>query len=486
MHEYRYQLAVEKDHGLSEQAIQARNRSVALTKILDNRPESAHQKTLQNIVQNSPINRQLAVVQKLAKEFADSSASPIQKKENKTGLPNNLKEGIESLSGFSMNDVKVHYNSAKPAQLDAHAYAQGTDIHLATGQEKHLPHEAWHVAQQKQGRVKPTRQLEGGVSVNDDVSLEREADVMGNKAIQGKFIAKEHNTPQVTPPAIRKTSVLIQRALTLSPNSVPLDVAQAPKLADVIRIANAAHGLDAAVTGGNIDVLVEITSPERTDMSPAYTLPVVAKANGPGHDVTIEIQRAYFELATVGEILGMIAHELGVHGYNDALATAPLAGPRWAPVPSVRPRRAATGYVTGQQGRHTSDDHLDVAQAIVPHRVSAKANKYVETILFHGNAIQADAYLNAAEKQQAQGELISSYCFDIARIVATDDRMAFVPAHWDAIREIYRDTYTFLQTVPTLTATAWFAAAPLKPAAQLKPDFNSLIRRYAWQKLIGR
>jgi hypothetical protein len=35
-----------------------------------------------------------------------------------------------------MDDVKVHYNSAKPAQLNAHAYAQGTDIHIASGQEK--------------------------------------------------------------------------------------------------------------------------------------------------------------------------------------------------------------------------------------------------------------------------------------------------------------------------------------------------------------
>jgi hypothetical protein len=28
------------------------------------------------------------------------------------------------------------------------------------GQEQHLPHEAWHVVQQKQGRVKPTGQDE--------------------------------------------------------------------------------------------------------------------------------------------------------------------------------------------------------------------------------------------------------------------------------------------------------------------------------------
>lgn len=61
-------------------------------------------------------------------------------------------------SGHSMDNVKVHYNSSEPASLQAHAYAQGTDIHLASGQERHLPHEAWHIVQQAQGRVKPTTQ----------------------------------------------------------------------------------------------------------------------------------------------------------------------------------------------------------------------------------------------------------------------------------------------------------------------------------------
>lgn len=109
---------------------------------------------------------------------------PVQKKTNRTGLPDNLKAGIENLSGYSMDDVNVHYNSNKPAQLQAHAFAQGTDIHLASGQERHLPHEAWHVVQQKQGRVQPTMQMKGGVNVNDNAGLEREADVMGTRAVQ--------------------------------------------------------------------------------------------------------------------------------------------------------------------------------------------------------------------------------------------------------------------------------------------------------------
>lgn len=112
----------------------------------------------------------------------DNRQKSIQKKANKTGLPDQLKSGIESLSGHSMDDVKVHYNSAKPAQLNAHAYAQGNQIHLGSGQEKHLAHEAWHVVQQRQGRVKPTKQMKDKVNVNDDVGLEKEADIMGRKA----------------------------------------------------------------------------------------------------------------------------------------------------------------------------------------------------------------------------------------------------------------------------------------------------------------
>ena len=81
--------------------------------------------------------------------------APVQKK-NLTGMPDNLKAGIEDLSGFSMDDVRVHYGSSKPAAVQAHAYTQGTDIHIAPGQERHLPHEAWHVAQQMAGRVEPT------------------------------------------------------------------------------------------------------------------------------------------------------------------------------------------------------------------------------------------------------------------------------------------------------------------------------------------
>ena len=100
-----------------------------------------------------------------------------------SSLPHALKSGIESLSGVSMDGVKVHYNSPQPAQLDALAYTRGSEIHVAPGQERHLPHEAWHVVQQAQGRVQPKIQLKDGVPANDDGGLEREADEMGAKAL---------------------------------------------------------------------------------------------------------------------------------------------------------------------------------------------------------------------------------------------------------------------------------------------------------------
>jgi len=111
-------------------------------------------------------------------------------------MPDNLKAGVESLSGIDMSDVRVHYNSSKPAEVGALAYTQGTNIHVAPGQERHLPHEAWHVVQQAQGRVRPTMQL-NRIAVNDDLGLEKEADRMGESALQLRLnMKKSQNTDE--------------------------------------------------------------------------------------------------------------------------------------------------------------------------------------------------------------------------------------------------------------------------------------------------
>lgn len=144
----------------------------------------------QGVALVSPVYGVAAVDSQLVQRMA--SGQP----ENRTGLPDRLKAGVEQLSGLAMDDVRVHYNSTKPAQLQALAYTQGTEIHVGPGQERYLPHEAWHVVQQAQGRVKPTMQLKGRVSVNDNVRLEHEANKMGVKAISNTDL---NQVPRVQP-----------------------------------------------------------------------------------------------------------------------------------------------------------------------------------------------------------------------------------------------------------------------------------------------
>ena len=149
----------------------------------------------------------------LGVKLSAASLAALRAPANRTGLPDGLKAGVEALSGQSLEDVRVHRNSGRPAQLQAHAYAQGTDIHLAPGQERHLPHEAWHVVQQKQRRVRPTTQLMGA-AINDDARLEHEAEVMGARAVQRHAAGPPG---PLAPPAGPNAGAAIQRVL----DSVP-------------------------------------------------------------------------------------------------------------------------------------------------------------------------------------------------------------------------------------------------------------------------
>lgn len=152
--------------------------------------------TVQREVMLEEEELQLKAEENQIPERADESPLQLkqntsQRVENRTGLPDPLRSGVERLSGMDLSDVQVHYNSDKPAQLGAHAYAQGHDIHVGPGQEQHLPHEAWHVVQQREDRVRPTMQLKEGIPINDDVALEKEADRMGAQAL--KLGEQEHD-----------------------------------------------------------------------------------------------------------------------------------------------------------------------------------------------------------------------------------------------------------------------------------------------------
>ncbi|QSQ26375.1 DUF4157 domain-containing protein [Pyxidicoccus parkwayensis] len=149
-----------------------------------------------------------------------------------TALPERLRRVLEQLSGYDLRDVRVYSASRWPARIGARAFALGSDIHLSPGAEDALEHEAWHVIQQKQGRVPITRSscLESHAGLNDDASLEREADTMG---LVARHLALRDADLPVTRPLQLVTAQhpVVQRQITVS----GLEVANAATLETEIK-----------------------------------------------------------------------------------------------------------------------------------------------------------------------------------------------------------------------------------------------------------
>ncbi|HRI62589.1 MAG TPA: DUF4157 domain-containing protein [Polyangium sp.] len=163
-----------------------------------------------------------------------------------TGLPTPLVNGIGRLSGINVADVRVHANSPEPARLGALAIAQGSEIHLGPGQEKHLPHEAWHIVQQRQGRVKATQQLKG-VGLNDEPGLEEEATRMGQHAVEASAqngAMAEHAAivpiTSIAGPEVVQRKVFVDKKLTLASDSA--EEKEAKPEANWISVADSEKG----------------------------------------------------------------------------------------------------------------------------------------------------------------------------------------------------------------------------------------------------
>ena len=157
------------------------NRKGESTQLMeDNRVQSALQAKIVETMQRDAMDED---------ELLQGKFVAQRQTKNQTGIPDHVIQGMESSFGTDFSSVRVHPDSSKAPEVGALAYTQGTDIHFAPGQFKPdtsagqqlLGHELTHVIQQAEGRVQPTTEV-GGMAVNDDLSLEHEADVMGAKA----------------------------------------------------------------------------------------------------------------------------------------------------------------------------------------------------------------------------------------------------------------------------------------------------------------
>jgi hypothetical protein len=121
-------------------------------------------------------------------------SSPVQKKEDGgSSGGGDILSKMGSAMGADFSNVNITTNSSKATDMGALAYAQGNDVHFAPGQynpgsqkgQELIGHELAHVKQQREGRVQANTST-NGQPVNNDKSLEKEADDMGRMAASGK------------------------------------------------------------------------------------------------------------------------------------------------------------------------------------------------------------------------------------------------------------------------------------------------------------
>lgn len=180
--------------------------------------------------------------------------------------------------------------------------------------------------------------------------------------------------------------------------------------------------------------------------SPAYS--AVDRQNGQAtNNVVIELNNWYAERASVGDIIGMLVHELGVHGMADyhmgsridptdpsklsvAHSSAFLAerhtetGGHQLSDPALSKNYPLAAIDRAHPDRR-QEDHVNVGKGLAAHpsggQAGSRADVYVQTFLHAGDAIYDEQGLHPKAKFKRLKDLIHSFFFDIARIVATDD-----------------------------------------------------------------
>jgi hypothetical protein len=135
-----------------------------------------------------------------------------QEKSTETKLPEVVQAKMENSFGQDFSNVQIHKDSNKAEEIGAKAYTQGSEVHFAPGQfqpetkegQELIGHELTHVVQQKQGRVGAGETHGKGLEINQDVTLEKEADEEGKLASEGKkasVIGVGHGIQKQTAPA---------------------------------------------------------------------------------------------------------------------------------------------------------------------------------------------------------------------------------------------------------------------------------------------
>jgi hypothetical protein len=117
-------------------------------------------------------------------------------------MPREVQTKMENAFGTDFSMVRIH-EGPHATTVGAQAFTQGNDIHFAPGQydpvsekgQELVGHELAHVVQQRQGKVRATGEV-AGMALNDDPSLEQQANEQGARAARGEPVQGARVTEQ--------------------------------------------------------------------------------------------------------------------------------------------------------------------------------------------------------------------------------------------------------------------------------------------------
>lgn len=314
-----------------------------------------------------------------------------------TGLPATLHAGLESLSGMDLSDVRVHPGSPQPGALGALAYTRGDHIYLGPGQERHLPHEGWHVVQQRRGQVKPTMQLKGA-SINHDEALEQEADDMGARVARGAPSGEPEPARGIEPARTSApATTVVQRKIGLEFElQVPVDalgsqdpIAIAKLNYDELGNAGAKEKTDLYTDPEN-HLRITVDSADQAKMLPLYNLPfprvmspsILELVIDPPASTSEELRAAVDRCQEVADQIDKNTHKVA--------ARAPLLN---------------TGYHVGLVNNELGAKSTEVKVDILKQRKDLDSGLHLSTAIAHYERSVADHEPDTSQIEQFLGLL---------------------------------------------------------------------------------
>jgi hypothetical protein len=245
-----------------------------------------------------------------------------------------------------------------------------------------------------------------------------------------------------------------------------------------------------------------VNDPDKLETNPAETK-LVPRVNPAFRRIDIKLRSWYIAISSVGEIIAMIGHELGVHSLTDLEMTK--SERKVEKLQSRKPYVAAIAgadrplapIVKGAEDRRQTD-HVNVAKfkvarnlpGHVPGAPLPRMRQYIQTMLRLGKQIAAapvgpgGEYANAPARQRALNEMFQTFLLDMGRLIATDDGPAWaIGIGTGDIAAVLNWLRTYL--IQTHAAQyPWLNTVTIAPATRMSlvGVLGSILTRTLWEQ----